>query len=349
MPVAHSDRGCLLTTTTTLLLPLLLGLTLHTVLLVNAETFTLGYITGSKRRPGDFEYSRPGLQISGAISLAIDEVGQLFLAFNVAPLSLFFFKTVPSGLFASLKTKTSQRDQHPIFFTKLFFRRFLPQVNSGELGKRGHELDFVVAETYGDEETSIFVTADLWTRNVSAYIGPQETCVHEGRMAAAFNLPMISYVSTAFDDTGSLFDFSNCIKHQSFLNWTIDSISPKSTAISVLFYDRVIKFSFSRCSTCQSFRVQCHMLHVSTIDAKLQITIFISTSVVICGASVLFRFYRNSRFYGYEAQLTAFSQIKSINSKHCRDSFLLEIFLFICKKDAFVGKDSNFNFHEYLQ
>lgn len=38
--------------------------------------------------------------------------------------------------------------------------------------------------------------AALWAANVSAFIGPQETCVHEGRMAAAFNLPMISYVST---------------------------------------------------------------------------------------------------------------------------------------------------------
>lgn len=37
--------------------------------------------------------------------------------------------------------------------------------------------------------------AALWAANVSAFIGPQETCVHEGRMAAAFNLPMISYVS----------------------------------------------------------------------------------------------------------------------------------------------------------
>ncbi|OXU27316.1 hypothetical protein TSAR_008171 [Trichomalopsis sarcophagae] len=136
MPVAQGERACLLVTT----------LLVHALLdgsgSVNAETFTLGYITGSKRRPGDWEYSRPGLQISGAITLAIDEV------------------------------------------------------NSGELGRRGHRLNFNVAETYGDEERSILMTADLWTRNVSAYIGPQETCVHEGRMAAAFNLPMISYYCT---------------------------------------------------------------------------------------------------------------------------------------------------------
>lgn len=71
-------------------------------------------------------------------------------------------------------------------------------MNTGELGRRGHKLDFLVAETYGEEETSILMTADLWTRNISAYIGPQETCIHEGRMAAAFNLPMISYVSCVY-------------------------------------------------------------------------------------------------------------------------------------------------------
>lgn len=53
----------------------------------------------------------------------------------------------------------------------------------------------VVAETFGEEEESILQTAKLWTFNVSAYIGPQESCVHEARMAASFRLPMISYVS----------------------------------------------------------------------------------------------------------------------------------------------------------
>ncbi|XP_015431472.1 PREDICTED: guanylate cyclase 32E [Dufourea novaeangliae] len=132
MLLGNVERACLLLTA------------IH-VLLGNgadAETFTLGYITGSKRRPGDLEYQRPGYRISGAISLAVEEV------------------------------------------------------NAGELGRRGHKLDFLVAETYGEEETSILMTADLWTKNVSVYIGPQETCIHEGRMAAAFNLPMISYFCT---------------------------------------------------------------------------------------------------------------------------------------------------------
>ncbi|XP_077283133.1 guanylate cyclase 32E [Arctopsyche grandis] len=112
---------------------------------VISEEFLLGYLTGSVRRPGDIQYQRPGLTISGAISLAIAEV------------------------------------------------------NGGPLGRLGHNLNFTVAETYGEEVASIQQTAALWAQNVSAYIGPQESCVHEGRMAAAFNLPMISYFCTDYE------------------------------------------------------------------------------------------------------------------------------------------------------
>ena len=52
---------------------------------------------------------------------------------------------------------------------------------------------YTLGETHGSESESIRATADLWRRNVSALIGPQETCVHEARMAASFNLPMISH------------------------------------------------------------------------------------------------------------------------------------------------------------
>ncbi|XP_017128461.1 speract receptor isoform X2 [Drosophila elegans] len=111
----------------------------------HGEVFTLGYLTASQRSPGNLDYNRPGLTISGAISLAVEEV------------------------------------------------------NAGRLRDRGHSLEFVVAETYGEEVVSIRQTAALWTQQVAAYIGPQETCVHEGRMAAAFNLPMISYYCTHRD------------------------------------------------------------------------------------------------------------------------------------------------------
>ncbi|XP_068209435.1 guanylate cyclase 32E-like [Palaemon carinicauda] len=106
------------------------------------RTFNLGYLTGSERLPEDQEYKRPGLIISGAITLAVEEVNTKY-----------------------------------------------PLVN-------GHRVNFTVAETYGQEEMSILKTAKLWISNISAYIGPQETCVHEARMASAFNLPMISYFCT---------------------------------------------------------------------------------------------------------------------------------------------------------
>lgn len=105
---------------------------------------------------------------------------------------------------SSLRTKKKEEN---ICITFLFFSYFLglrisgaislafDEVNSHKLKDYGHQLEFLIAETYGEEVTSIRQTANLWTKNITAYIGPQETCVHEGRMAAAFNLPMISYVS----------------------------------------------------------------------------------------------------------------------------------------------------------
>ena len=111
-----------------------------------SEKFLMGYLTGSQRQPGDEEYSRPGLQISGAISLAVEEI-------NV----------------------------------------FQPLVHN-------HSLGFIVAETFGNESQSIRQTAKLWSEGrVSTYIGPQESCVFEARMAHSFNLPMISYVSLSIN------------------------------------------------------------------------------------------------------------------------------------------------------
>lgn len=45
----------------------------------NAEEFTVGYLTGSQRLPEDYYYKRPGRTISGAITMAIEEVNQNLL------------------------------------------------------------------------------------------------------------------------------------------------------------------------------------------------------------------------------------------------------------------------------
>lgn len=73
------------------------------------------------------------------------------------------------------------------------------EVNKQKLAKFNHSIDFIVSETYGEEISSIRQTASLWKHEIYGYIGPQETCNHEGRMAAAFNLPMISYFCTNYE------------------------------------------------------------------------------------------------------------------------------------------------------
>lgn len=60
-------------------------------------------------------------------------------------------------------------------------------------------LKFVIADTHGEENESLYQTAEMIFKKIHAIIGPQESCVHEARLAAAYNVPMISYVSILFD------------------------------------------------------------------------------------------------------------------------------------------------------
>ena len=68
-----------------------------------------------------------------------------------------------------------------------------------------HYFSFTLAETYGEEQESIHQTAILWKNNVSAFIGPQETCEHEARLAASVNLPMISHFCTDTSTSNKVF------------------------------------------------------------------------------------------------------------------------------------------------
>ncbi|CAD5122391.1 unnamed protein product [Dimorphilus gyrociliatus] len=107
------------------------------------NTLLLGYITGSKNAPNKPKmYYKPGSAMSGAITIAVEEINRQF--------------------------------------------KLLPN----------HSLDFCIGETYGIERMSIRHTANFSMNGIDAIIGPQETCEHEGRIAEAFNVPMISYVST---------------------------------------------------------------------------------------------------------------------------------------------------------
>lgn len=134
---------------------------------ISAESFTLGYLTGSQRQTGNYEYDRPG---------KCANVNWVYL----------FGGLIPYNCYSSLGLMISGAISLAV-----------SEVNAGALHTElGHELSFVVAETRGEEISSIRQTASLWTDRIYGYIGPQETCVHEGRMAAAFNIPMISYVSS---------------------------------------------------------------------------------------------------------------------------------------------------------
>ncbi|WAQ95328.1 GC76C-like protein [Mya arenaria] len=121
----------------------------------------MGYITGSQKLPGTF-YRRPGQQVSGALTMALDEIN--------ADISVL----------------------------------------------QDLKLDFTMVETYGVELESIKVTVELVNQNISVYIGPQETCTHEAKIAAAFNIPMISYIvlkqlSPGCINTNLLHGFGNAI------------------------------------------------------------------------------------------------------------------------------------------
>ena len=71
----------------------------------------------------------------------------------------------------------------------------LGEINNDSSLLPNHVLEFIIAETYGIESESIKQTMELITRDVSVYTGPQETCIHEAKVAAAFDIAMISYES----------------------------------------------------------------------------------------------------------------------------------------------------------
>ncbi|XP_045213178.2 receptor-type guanylate cyclase Gyc76C-like isoform X2 [Mercenaria mercenaria] len=112
------------------------------------EDIIIGYITGSQK-PDDGFYRRPGQAISGALTLALDEIN-------------------------------NNTDILP-----------------------NHNLNFLIAETRGKEFLSIKETVELINQNISVYIGPQETCIHEAKIAASFNIPMISYFCSEVDVSNS--------------------------------------------------------------------------------------------------------------------------------------------------
>ena len=62
----------------------------------------------------------------------------------------------------------------------------------------GHTLKFIIADTYADTLHGTKMLTEQWKAGAVAFIGPEDSCDVEARVAAAWNLPMLSYVSCEF-------------------------------------------------------------------------------------------------------------------------------------------------------
>ena len=59
----------------------------------------------------------------------------------------------------------------------------------------GYLVDYHLADSKGNSAESIRGMTDHYLNGTLAFIGPENTCAFEARVAAAWNLPMIGFVS----------------------------------------------------------------------------------------------------------------------------------------------------------
>ncbi len=59
----------------------------------------------------------------------------------------------------------------------------------------GHRLSYMKRDTFADTLVGTKMLTELWREGAIAFIGPEDSCDVEARVAAAWNLPMLSYVS----------------------------------------------------------------------------------------------------------------------------------------------------------
>jgi guanylate cyclase len=72
----------------------------------------------------------------------------------------------------------------------------LQQVNADPHILPNHTLHLIWGDTRGDTLTGVRLLTDQWRKGVVAFFGLEDSCSVEARVAAAWNLPLISYVST---------------------------------------------------------------------------------------------------------------------------------------------------------
>lgn len=71
----------------------------------------------------------------------------------------------------------------------------ITQINNNRSVLPHHKLEFIWSDTNADKLMSIRRLTEQWEDKAVGFFGPEDTCTVEARVAAAWNLPMISYVS----------------------------------------------------------------------------------------------------------------------------------------------------------
>ena len=68
-------------------------------------------------------------------------------------------------------------------------------VNRNKNILRDHTLSFTWGDTHADTLVGTKLLTHMWANGSIAFFGPEDSCDVEARVAAAWNLPMIAYVS----------------------------------------------------------------------------------------------------------------------------------------------------------
>lgn len=77
------------------------------------------------------------------------------------------------------------------------FKYALDHINRNVLDSTPYELDYIVHDTKANTTVALRGMTMQYNNGSVAFIGPEDNCAIEARLAHAWNLPMISFVSTA--------------------------------------------------------------------------------------------------------------------------------------------------------
>ena len=69
------------------------------------------------------------------------------------------------------------------------------KINNDPILLPKHHMNFVWNDTFADTKIGTARLTEQWKNGAVAFFGPEDSCDVEARVAASWNLPMISYVS----------------------------------------------------------------------------------------------------------------------------------------------------------